>query len=149
MLHPSASDYERPSLKPNALSCVLQVTDAGGHRVLLTGDIEAEQEQRMVRSDPTTLRSSVLVVPHHGSKTSSSAEFLDATAPSVAVLQAGYRNRFGHPEPTVMARYVERGIEVRRSAACGAWLWSSAGAAGRRTLHARRRGPILAPSTDT
>ena len=83
----------------------------------------------MVRSDPTTLRSSVLVVPHHGSKTSSSAEFLDATAPSVAVLQAGYRNRFGHPEPTVMARYVERGIEVRRSAACGAWLWSSAGAA--------------------
>ncbi len=102
VLHPLAADYERPSLKPNALSCVLQVTDAGGHRVLLTGDIEAEQEQRMVRSDPTALRSSVLVVPHHGSKTSSSAEFLDATAPSVAVLQAGYRNRFGHPAPGVV-----------------------------------------------
>ena len=123
VLHPLAADYERPSLKPNALSCVLQVTDAGGRRVLLTGDIEAEQELRMVRSDPTTLRSSVLVVPHHGSKTSSSAEFLDATAPSVAVLQAGYRNRFGHPAPGVVGRYAERGIALLQSDRCGAWRW--------------------------
>jgi competence protein ComEC len=126
VLHPLAADYERPGLKPNALSCVLQATDAAGHRVLLTGDIEAEQEQRLVRSDAAMLHSHVLVVPHHGSKTSSSAEFLDAAAPSVAVLQAGYRNRFGHPAPGVVGRYTERGIALLRSDTCGAWRWPPA-----------------------
>ncbi len=125
VLHPLAADYERPGLKPNALSCVLQVTDAAGQRVLLTGDIEAEQEQRLVRSDAAALRSRVLVVPHHGSKTSSSAEFLDAAAPSTAVMQAGYRNRFGHPAATVLSRYAERAVAVARSDGCGAWQWSS------------------------
>ena len=72
------------------------------------------------------LRSDVLVVPHHGSRTSSTPAFLDAVAPQVAVVQAGYRNRFGHPAPTVLARYAERGIAVARSDGCGAWQWSSA-----------------------
>jgi competence protein ComEC len=126
VLHPQPQDYERPDAKPNTLSCVLAVTDAKGRRVLLTGDLEAEQEARLVRENAAALRSHVLLVPHHGSKTSSSAAFLDAVAPRVAVVQAGYRNRFGHPAPAVMARYEERGIAVMRSDSCGAWQWPPA-----------------------
>ena len=130
VLHPLAADYERPGLKPNAMSCVLRVTDAAGNRLLLTGDIEAEQEQRLVATDAAALRSSVLVVPHHGSKTSSTAAFLDAVAPQVAVMQAGYRNRYGHPAPPVLARYTEHGIAVVRSDRCGAWTWRPGEGAG-------------------
>jgi competence protein ComEC len=67
----------------------------------------------------------VLLVPHHGSKTSSSAGFLDAVHPSLALVQAGYRNRFGHPAPTVIERYRERRITVIDSPHCGAALWQS------------------------
>ena len=125
VLHPAAADYER-SLKTNALSCVLRVSTAQAS-VLLTGDIEREQEQALLRSaeDGVVLRSSVLLAPHHGSKTSSSDAFLAAVAPGSAVFQAGYRNRFGHPAPEVLARYRGRGIVRWTSPACGAWQWRS------------------------
>ncbi len=129
VLHPRAEDYERPAMKPNAMSCVLRVVDAHGRSLLLTGDIEAEQEQRLLSSHAASLRSHVLVVPHHGSKTSSTAAFVEAVAPRVAVVQAGYRNRFGHPAPAVEARYVRQGIVFVRSDACGAWTWRSDGTA--------------------
>jgi competence protein ComEC len=69
------------------------------------------------------LASTVLIVPHHGSRTSSTAAFLDAVQPQLAIVQAGYRSRFGHPAPDVLARYAERGIDVVRTDQCGAWLW--------------------------
>ena len=125
VLHPHAVDYERIAPKPNTMSCVLRVADAQGHSVLLTGDLEAEQELRLVQEHGAALATQVLVVPHHGSKTSSSAGFLDAVAPKTALVQAGYRNRYGHPAPSVMARYAERGIAVQRSDVCGAWQWLS------------------------
>ncbi|MEP7261912.1 MAG: competence protein ComEC, partial [Usitatibacter sp.] len=56
-----------------------------------------------------------LVVPHHGSRTSSTAAFLDAVAPSIAIFTVGYRNRFGHPHPAVLGAYQARGIEIRRT----------------------------------
>ena len=93
--------------------------------MLLTGDIEREQEAALVAGLGDALRSDVLVVPHHGSKTSSSAPFLDAVRPSVAVVQAGYRNRFGHPAAEVLDRYRERGIAIVVGATCGAWQWRS------------------------
>ncbi|HEY2929716.1 ComEC/Rec2 family competence protein, partial [Piscinibacter sp.] len=79
------------------MSCVLRVSSAGSGSVLLTGDIEREQEAALVALLGDALKSDVLVVPHHGSKTSSTAAFLDAVQPRDAVFQAGYRNRFGHP----------------------------------------------------
>jgi competence protein ComEC len=96
---------------------------------------------------PEALRSDVLIVPHHGSRTSSTAAFLDAVRPRVAVFQAGYRNRFGHPAPDVMARYIERGIAVHVSPECGAWRWEAHAApegdchrdAARRYWHHRGR----------
>ena len=68
----------------------------------------------------------VLLVPHHGSKTSSSGAFLDAVQPRTALVQSGYRNRFGHPAPEVLQRYAQRNVPVVESARCGAASWSSA-----------------------
>jgi len=140
VLHPRAEDYERPALKPkpNTLSCVLRIADARGRSLLLTGDLEAEQELRLVQAHGAALATQVLMVPHHGSKTSSSAAFLDAVAPKTALVQAGYRNRHGHPAPTVMARYEARGIAVQRSDVCGAWQWPSG--EGLATAHCLRDG---------
>jgi competence protein ComEC len=92
--------------------------------VLLTGDLEAAQEQRLAE-EKAALKADVLLVPHHGSKTSSTTEFLDAVQPKIALVQAGYRNRFQHPVAEVMARYEERQIRVIRSAECGAAHWQS------------------------
>ena len=129
VLWPQAADFERRS-KPNALSCVLRVASAHGI-ALLTGDIEREQETALVAAHGSDLRSDVLIVPHHGSKTSSSAPFLDAVNPQWAIFQAGYRSRFGHPAAEVMARYVERHIVPVESSICGAWHWpGSAGSQG-------------------
>jgi competence protein ComEC len=124
ILQPAAHDYE-VARKTNALSCVLRVA-AGDTVALLVGDIEAPQERTLVDGQPAALRAQVLLVPHHGSRTSSSPAFLDAVAPRWALVQAGYRNRFGHPAPAVMARYAERGIAVADSPHCGAMHWSSA-----------------------
>ncbi|MDW5444457.1 DNA internalization-related competence protein ComEC/Rec2 [Polaromonas sp. SM01] len=122
VLHPAVEDYALPA-KSNAMSCVLRISN-GQNSVLLAGDIELAQEQRLVAAG-ATIQADVLLVPHHGSKTSSSAVFLDAVQPRLALAQAGYRNRFGHPAAPVLARYHERGIAVFVSPVCGAATWSS------------------------
>lgn len=122
VLHPPAGSYSQP-MRPNARSCVLRVVDAVGRSVLLTGDIEAPQEAWLLATQGARLRSDVLLVPHHGSRSSSSPAWLQAVAPRVAVVQAGYLNRFGHPHAAVLARYSEAGIAVVRSDTCGAWTW--------------------------
>jgi competence protein ComEC len=122
----------------------------------LTGDIEARSEIELVQRDASALLSDVLIVPHHGSRTSSTPAFLDAVQPREAVFQAGYRNRFGHPAADVVARYRERGIALRASPACGAYLWpgDSPGAEGicqrdaaRRYWHHRPAPPDAMPSS--
>ena len=123
VLHPGESDADA-ARSPNALSCVLRVGTARAS-VLLAGDIEAAQE-RALAAARANLRSDVLLVPHHGSRTSSSAPFLDAVRPRLALIQAGYRNRFGHPAPDVLARLHARGVRVADSPRCGAMHWSSA-----------------------
>lgn len=123
-LHPPPGGLD-PMLRPNAVSCVLRITDAGGARVLLTGDIEREQELQLAGRAPELLRADVLLVPHHGSRTSSTPPFLDAVKPRIAVVQAGYRNRFGHPAPEVLERYRALGIGLAASPDCGAWQWHS------------------------
>ncbi|CAB3712975.1 hypothetical protein LMG22037_04178 [Paraburkholderia phenoliruptrix] len=87
---------------------------------LLTADIEAPTERILLSRDPAMLRAQVLVVPHHGSKTSSTEPFLDSIDPLVALFQVGYRNRFHHPSAGVLARYTARHIELGRSDADGA-----------------------------
>ncbi|MDO5694018.1 MAG: DNA internalization-related competence protein ComEC/Rec2 [Pseudomonadota bacterium] len=122
VLHPDAADYAMTA-KANALSCVLRVR-AGERAALLVGDIETAQELRLVARHED-LRADVLLVPHHGSRTSSSGRFIGAVQPRWALVQSGYRNRFGHPVPTVTARYAERGAQIVDSPACGAMRWHS------------------------
>ncbi len=104
---------------PNASSCVLHVS-AGGQAALLTGDIDTRVERTLVRDERAALAAEVLVVPHHGSRTSSWEPFVDAVAPRAAWFPLGHANRFGHPHPTVWARYAARGIELARSDRDGA-----------------------------
>ena len=126
VLHPQAADLDASkNLKPNAISCVLKVTSQLGASALLTADIETPQEQALLGLQADLLSSTVLLVPHHGSKTSSSEAFLDVVKPKLAIVQAGYRNRFAHPRPEVMARYVERKIQTVQSSSCGAAKWAS------------------------
>jgi competence protein ComEC len=122
VLHPAAADYQARG-KPNALSCVLRVGNARA-QVLLAGDIEKAQESALAARG-ASLRADLLLVPHHGSKTSSSDALLDAVRPAVALVQAGYRNRFGHPAAQVVERYAARGIALAASATCGAASWDS------------------------
>jgi competence protein ComEC len=123
LLHPRAQDYASAK-RSNALSCVLRISN-GAHTALLSGDIEQAQEARLV-ADGAALKADWLLAPHHGSKTSSSEAFLDAVSPSMALVQAGYRNRFGHPAAPVLARYQERAVQVFDSPRCGAARWQSA-----------------------
>ena len=123
VLHPEPADYEIKA-RPNAMSCVLRISN-GERSALLVGDIEQPQEARLVAAK-APLKADVLLVPHHGSKTSSSAAFLEAVRPSFALVQAGYRNRFGHPAAPVLERYRQRHITVIDSPHCGAMQWTSA-----------------------
>ncbi len=139
VLHPRAQDYTaEPPPQPNALSCVLRIS-GGASSALLVGDIERAQEAALVArlgqaDGGSGLRSTLLLAPHHGSKTSSSAGFLAAVQPAVVLVQAGYRNRYGHPAPEVLARYRALGagfapthtLEIVDSPHCGAFIWPSA-----------------------
>jgi competence protein ComEC len=104
--------------RDNDSSCVLLVEGRGG-RLLLTGDISSKVEPAVAAAldaGPPP----VLVVPHHGSKTSSSAAFIAALRPPLALVSAGWRNRFGHPRPEVVARYAEAGVPLFNTAVEGA-----------------------------
>lgn len=117
-LHPADPPEPARRSASNALSCVLAVSSAAG-TVLLAGDIESRQEARLVERFGASLQADVLLVPHHGSLTSSTPAFLDAVAPRWAIFQVAYRSRFGHPHARVLERYVERGIGLLRSDADG------------------------------
>jgi competence protein ComEC len=115
-LHPSADEW--PSRRNNQ-SCVLRVSTQDAS-MLLTGDIERAAEEAILRMNPSSVRSDVLLVPHHGSRSSSSREFIDAVAPRWAVVPVGYRSRFGHPAREVLQRYQDAGAEVLRTDRDGA-----------------------------
>lgn len=123
ILHPQADGYT-PDARSNALSCVLRIEAADHRAALLVGDIEAQQEAALVKA-AAPLAADVLVAPHHGSRHSSSAPFLRAVAPQLVIVQAGYRNRYGHPAPESIARYAAQGSAVIASPACGAARWQS------------------------
>jgi competence protein ComEC len=123
ILHPAAEAYApglkgaRGTLRPrkeNDRSCVLRVSTKAS-AALLTGDAEARSEGEMLARDAAALRAQVLVIPHHGSKTSSTGAFIGAVKPETAIFSVGYRNRFHHPAESVVARYAERGIALRRT----------------------------------
>jgi competence protein ComEC len=119
----------------NESSCVLKIEARGGS-VLITGDVEARGEETLLQA--AELASDVVVVPHHGSSTSSSAPFVAATRPSYALVSAGYANRWGFPKPAVRARWAESGAAVAVTADGGAL-----------TVTLDARGVTLAPERMT
>ncbi len=102
-------------------SCVLKVEGRFGS-ALLTGDIERETEQKLIQNTELTLHGvDVLLVPHHGSKTSSTETFIQAVDPALAVVSSGYLNRFKHPHQQVVDRYDVRNIRLLNTAGSG-WI---------------------------
>ena len=121
ILHPASGNDGAKKPHDNDQSCVLHIS-IGAHSVLLAGDIEKASETRLIREHADRLYTSLLVAPHHGSKSSSSLDFVAATLPDYAVFTAGYRNRFGHPREEVLQRYADSGAELLRSDEDGAIL---------------------------
>ncbi len=113
-LHPGLQRYERD----NDSSCVLLVS-AGGHTALITGDIEAAAERDLVRSGALP-PIDIVVVPHHGSRTSSTAAFVAAARPRWAVYAVGYRNRWNFPVQHVQERWEQQGAHGLRTSHSGA-----------------------------
>lgn len=114
--------------KPNEVSCVLEVRNSTTS-FWLTGDVEKQGEAEITeRLTQTVLnhfkdKTLIFMAPHHGSKTSSSQELLSALSPDEAFAQNGYRNRYGHPHPTVTARYQSMGIPFHQTPSTGAQVW--------------------------
>jgi competence protein ComEC len=115
VLHPREGDRR----EGNTASCVLRV-EAAGRVLLLTGDIDADAELALLAADPASLRADVVLVPHHGSRSSSSPRFVRAVAPRYALVSAGFRNRFGHPHPQVVERWREAQARILNTAEAGA-----------------------------
>ena len=116
VLHPVTTEHGAPR---NDNSCVLAVRGAHG-ALLLSGDIELGAEQQLLARDRAAVAADVLSVPHHGSSSSSSAAFVQAVRPALALISAGHHNRYRLPKAAVVARYRAHGAQVMNSAAHGA-----------------------------
>ncbi|HWU84206.1 MAG TPA: ComEC/Rec2 family competence protein, partial [Rhodocyclaceae bacterium] len=108
MLHPQPEDYA-DARKSNDMSCVLRLASAHGS-LLLTSDIEARSEKALVARLGAGLHADAMTVPHHGSRTSSTPEFIAAVDPRSVLIPVGYLNRFRHPHPAVLERYAGRAV---------------------------------------
>ena len=107
VIHP---DVEGNGFRGNDASCVLRIETVGGS-VLLLGDIEKAAERHLLNS-ANLHKAEVVVVPHHGSRTSSTPAFVSRIDPDHAVITAGYRNRYGFPKHDIVARYREIGAQI-------------------------------------
>jgi competence protein ComEC len=113
LLHPPSGTDATASLSSNDASLVTRLTFRGVS-FLFTGDVEAEGEDMLIRSGRLQ-SSTVLKASHHGSKTSTSQEFLDLADPLLVVISVGAGNPFGHPSPEVLARLAERNTQIVRT----------------------------------
>jgi len=124
ILNPASSEGYQGNIWGNNASCVLKVSNAQGS-VLLTGDIERAVESRLISSSQSKekLSATVLIAPHHGSKTSSSPSFINAVSPKYVVFPVGYRNRFGFPKQDIISRYESHQVKMLNTARDGALVF--------------------------
>ena len=118
ILNPSRNE---DNLSGNNRSCVLKVSTESG-QILLSGDIEKQAEDHLINKYDENLAATILVAPHHGSKTSSSSRFINAVNPELVLFSAGYRNRYNFPNEDIIDRYESRGIHIYDTAVSGAIL---------------------------
>lgn len=119
MIYPQPSSYNDAALTDNNRSCVLKISSASGS-LLLTGDIERPVEMELIEQQqnnqaPISLKSDVMIAPHHGSKTSSSVEFINEVQPGLTIFTVGYLNRFRHPRVEIVKRYESGQSKILRS----------------------------------
>jgi competence protein ComEC len=114
VLHPAAGG----SREGNNASCVLKVGNRAGS-VLLTGDIEASVERRLVATDAAVLQATVVVAPHHGSASSSTQEMIEQVDADYVLFPAGWANRYGFPHPDVVRRWAVSGVATHHTALSG------------------------------
>lgn len=119
LLHPLKESYRNPNRKSNATSCVLKITSDHGS-ILIPGDIGKKAEYALLDRAAEKLPATVLIAPHHGSNTSSTAPFIGQVNPALTIFTVGYRNRFDHPRNDVVARYQALGSHLLRSNVDGA-----------------------------
>jgi competence protein ComEC len=128
--HPDETSHftSTQARKPNEMSCVLEVRNLNTS-FWLTGDVEKQGEAEIVERlhvgylQGLQNKELIFMAPHHGSKTSSSLELLKKLAPDQAFAQNGYRNRYGHAHPTVMARYESLQIPFHQTPQTGMQVW--------------------------
>jgi competence protein ComEC len=134
ILHPETGDgYEG-----NNASCVLRVEIPNGQSVLLTGDIEKPVEQTLLDQQRDKLPADILIVPHHGSKTSSTKKFIEVVNPTFALFPAGYRNRYHFPVPAVVERYASKGVTMYETGQQGAITLKLASTSGKPEIRLQR-----------
>ena len=114
--HPPAD----ATLEGNDASCVLEIRTAANQAIVLTGDLSARLEQRLVAQRGAAWPVTVLIAGHHGSATATSARLLDATRPEWALIASGYANQFGFPAAAVRDRLAAREIQTLNTAVVGA-----------------------------
>ncbi|WP_347251501.1 DNA internalization-related competence protein ComEC/Rec2 [Legionella sp.] len=102
----------------NNNSCVLHIINSAG-KVLLTGDIEKAAEKYLISTYGNQLRSDVLLVPHHGSKTSSSVAFIKHVAPRYAIISSGFDNPYHLPHQQTLRTFARQSIPIYNTASCG------------------------------
>jgi competence protein ComEC len=136
VLHP---DTNFPDASENNRACVLKIANAY-HSVLLTADIEREAERWLVKQQ-AAVQAEVLLLPHHGSKTSSSPAFIEAVAPQLGIITSGYRNRFHHPAPSVTQRYTARDIKLVDTVSSGELRLDFPATAANRQMREWRMSP--------
>jgi len=117
-LHPDTQLDKLDKLSTNNRSCVLLLTHPAGS-FLLTGDIEAPIEAKLLEKYSNLIDTDVLIVPHHGSNSSSTKAFIRATSPEYAVIASGYRNPYGFPKKKVTDRYQDAGSQLLNTASQG------------------------------
>lgn len=101
---------ENLNLKNNS-SCVLRIS-IGNKHILLTGDIEKLAENYLLENEVSSLPADILIVPHHGSKTSAVVSFLQQVKPKIAIFSIGYRNRYHFPHQSVIEKYQRLGTTL-------------------------------------
>jgi len=116
ILHPEEGLFSR---KSNDNSLVLRIS-YGGTAFLFPGDIEAGGEQFLLSKSGSKLKSDILLAPHHGSRSSSSAAFLQAVNPKVCIISSGKGNPFGFPSPEALKRLAEAGCKILKTGEQGA-----------------------------
>ena len=151
ILYPDAASYEERHIKSNDRGCVLKISTVNG-TAMIPADIERRGERMLLEHAAAVLRAEVLIAPHHGSRTSSSAAFVAAVAPQVVIYPVCYRNAFRHPHPDVVARYQTLGSTQYRTDEGGAIRFELGGAQAlavsryrdhyKRYWHAPRQGGV-------